>query len=258
MPGTPVDVSAGSRSVFVAARDPSQLVRVDASTGSIAGREELSGEPVSVDVGTREVWVALKDPNRLVKADRDTGALLGEPFALPFEPSFVSARDLAVWVGSEKARRVARIDQNTGAVRRSFRVPNGLTGMAAGDGGTLWFAQGDEFPYGHIPIEGDYVELDDPGESDGSYRVAVGPRGAVFVLASQESGTSSSGSGSSRTYYYRQGLVVDPKTGGLRSEFEVSDDATEIAAGAGAVWTLEPATGNVPRGSWRISRHPTG
>jgi streptogramin lyase len=259
LPGTPVDVSAGAGGVFVVVRRPSRVVRVDPGTGRIAGSSELPGEPVSVDVGDRQVWVALRDPNRLVRVDPRTGVVLPAILPLPFEPSFVSARDLAVWAGGEKARRVARIDQSTGRVRRSFRLPNGLTGMAAGDGGTLWFAQGDEYPYGHIPTEGDYVELDDPGESDGSFGVAVGPRGAVFVVARPDSrSTSSAGSSSSTTYHYRPGLVVNPRDGAVRSDFELSDDVRAIAAGGGAVWSVEPATGNVPPGSWRLSRYPVG
>jgi outer membrane protein assembly factor BamB len=235
------------------------VVRVDPRSGRIAGGAALRGEPVSVDVGDRDVWVATRAPSELVRVSRRTGLLRGRPIPLPAEPSFVSARDLAVWVGSEKARRVFRIDQRSGEVRRSFRLPNGLKDMAAGDGGTLWFAQGDEYPYGHIPIEGDYVELDDPGGSDGSIRVTVGPRGAVFVVAQKDSGTTSgTGSSSSRTYYFRQGLAVEPRTGDVKSEFELSDDVRDIAAGAGAVWSIEPATGNVPSGSWRLSRHPVG
>jgi streptogramin lyase len=260
LPGTPVDVSAGLGGVFVVTGSPSRVVRIDPQTGRIAGGGPLPGEPVSVDVGDREVWVATKDPNELVRVDRRTGAVRGKPLPLPAEPSFVSARDFAVWVGFEKQRRVARIDQRTGEVRRSFRVPNGLTDMATGDGGTLWFTQGDKYPYGHVPVEGDYVELDDPEPTDGSYRIAVGPRGAVFVVGQEDSDTTSSGSGSSssRTYYFRQGLIVDPRSGDLRSQFQLSDDVRDIAAGAGALWSLEPATGNVPPGSWRISRHPIG
>jgi len=259
LPGTPVDVSAGLGGVFVVTKDPARVVRVDPRSGRIAGSAALRGDPVSVDVGDREVWVATRSPNELVRVGRRTGLLRGRPVVLRSEPSFVSARDLAVWVGSAKTRRVTRIDQRTGAVRRSFRLPNGLAGMAAGDGGTLWFAQGDKYPYGHIPVEGDYVELDDPANTDGSFRIAVGPRGAVFVAGAQDSDTtSSSGSSSSTTYYFRQGLVVDPRSGDLRSEFELSDDVRDIAAGAGAVWSIEPATGNVPPGSWRVSRHPVG
>jgi streptogramin lyase len=257
LPGTPVDVTAGLGGVFAVTRGPSRIVRIDPDTGAVTNSAALPGEPVSVDAGDREVWVATRKPDALVRVDRRTGAVVEKGFPLPFEPSFVSARDLAVWVGSEKAKRVARIDQRTGAVRRSFRVPNGLEDIATGDGGTLWFAQGDDHPYGHVPIEGDYVELDDPEATDGSFRVAVGPRGGVYVIASEDSrSTSGTGSSSSRTYYIREGLVVDPRTGNLRSDFEVSDDVRDIAAGAGAVWTIEPATGNVPPGSWRISRHP--
>lgn len=259
MPGEPVDVSAGLGGVFVVTRNPAKLVRVDPRSGRVAGGAVLSGDPVSVDVGDREVWVATRSPGELVRVDRRTGRVRGKPIPLPFEPSVVSARDLAVWVGSEETGRVARIDQRSGVVRRTFRVPNGLKGMAAGDGGTLWFAQGDRYPYGHIPVEGDYVELDDPGGSDGSAGVAVGARGAVFVVASEDSRSSSSGgSSSSTTYYFRPGLVVDPRTGSVRSEFELSDDVRDIAAGAGAVWSIEPATGNVPPGSWRLSRHAVG
>jgi streptogramin lyase len=259
LPGTPVDVSAGARGVFVVTKGPARVLRIDPNTGRIAGSAALPGEPVSVDVGDRAVWVATKSPDSLMRVDPRTGAVLGKAFPLRFEPSFVSARDFAVWVGSEKARRVVRIDQGTGKVRRAFRLPNGLIDMAAGDGGTLWFAQGDKYPYGHIPVEGDYVELDDPGTSDGSFRIAVGPRGAVFVAGAQDSGTTSSGgSSSSQTYYFRQGVVADPRTGDLRSRFELSDDVRDIAAGGGAVWSIEPATGNVPPGSWRVSRHPVG
>lgn len=256
--GTPVDVSASARGVYVVNSEPPVLTVLDAGSGRITARTQLPGTPVAVDVAGRDVWIALKDPNRLVRADARTGALTKTSFALPFEPSFVSARDFALWVGSSKAKRVARIDQTTGRARRSFRVPNALEGMAAGDGGTLWFAQGDKYPYGHVPVEGDYVELDDPGATDGSFRIAVGPRGAVFVVGDHDSGTTTSGGSDSRTYYFRQGLRVDPRTGDLLSRFELSDEVRDIAAGDGAVWSLEPATGNVPPGSWRVSRHRLG
>jgi outer membrane protein assembly factor BamB len=255
---TPVDASASARGVFVVTRDSPKLMRIDPATGTITSSTPLPADPVAVDAGDREVYVVLKD-RTLVKADLKTGALLPPVFKLPFEPSFVSSRDFAVWVGSKSTKRVARIDQSTGKIRRTFRVPNALEGMAAGDGGTLWFAQGSNEPYGHIPVEGDYIELDDPGDTDGSFLITVGPRGTVFVVGRESSASSSSGgSGSSTTYYFRQGLIVDPKTGDLRSQFQVSDDVRDIAAGYGAVWTLEPATGNVPSGSWRISHHPIG
>lgn len=233
LPGTPVAVTVGAGSVWVATRAPSLLVRVD--------------------VGDRGVWVALRNPDALVRIGARSGRVASGPLALPVEPSHVSARDAALWVGSRRSSRLLRLDERTGRVRRSFRAPSGLSGLAAGDGGSAWFAQGDASgPFGSAPIEGDYLDLRQDSGHDGWSDVAVGPRGSVYVLSARDSRTG--GVNEPSSVYYREIVRLSPGTGAQLGSAEVSDDARGLAAGEGAAWSLAPATGDVPSGSWRLVR----
>jgi hypothetical protein len=253
LPGTPVAVTVGAGSVWVATRAPSLLVRVDARTGALTGRTALPGEPVAADVRGRRVWVALHNPDALVRIGARSGRVASGPLALPVEPSHVSARDAALWVGSRRSSRLLRLDERTGRVRRSFRAPSGLSGLAAGDGGSAWFAQGDASgPFGSAPIEGDYLDLRQDSGHDGWSDVAVGPRGSVYVLSARDSRTG--GVNEPSSVYYREIVRLSPGTGAQLGSAEVSDDARGLAAGEGAAWSLAPATGDVPSGSWRLVR----
>lgn len=253
LPGTPVAVTVGAGSVWVATRAPSLLVRVDARTGALTGRTALPGEPVAADVGDRGVWVALRNPDALVRIGARSGRVASGPLALPVEPSHVSARDAALWVGSRRSSRLLRLDERTGRVRRSFRAPSGLSGLAAGDGGSAWFAQGDASgPFGSAPIEGDYLDLRQDSGHDGWSDVAVGPRGSVYVLSARDSRTG--GVNEPSSVYYREIVRLSPGTGAQLGSAEVTDNARGLAAGEGAAWSLAPATGDVPSGSWRLVR----
>ncbi len=251
--GTPVDVASGGGAVWVALRRPSALVRLDPATGRQTARIALGGEPVALDVGGGAAWVATRSRDALIRVNRRTGAVSGRPVALPFTPDVVSARDLALWVGSDRSRRLARVDPRTGDLRRDYRPPNGLRALAAGDDGAAWFAQDDEAPFGRAPVEGDYLDLDADTEGEGSLDVAVGPRGAVYVLLDTDTETETSG-GSSTTVSFRPLVRVDPRTGDVQSTAKVGDDARALAAGEGAAWVVERATGDVPSGSWRLTR----
>ncbi len=163
-----------------------------------------------------------------------TNALAGRPLTLPFSPSVLSARDLALWVGSDvPPQRRARVDTQTGDLRRDFRPPRDPVAVAAGDDGAAWFAQGEEVPFGRVPVEGDYLDLDADSEGDGSLDVAVGPRGAVYVLLDTDTYTDNdTGNEGSRTVSFRPLVRVDPRTGDVISRARVGDEARALAAGA--------------------------
>lgn len=206
-------------------------------------------------MGRGTVWVAILIRGLLDRVDPRTNALAGRPFPLPFSPSVLSARDLALWAGSESPQRLARVDTRTGDLRRTFRPPRDPVAVAAGDDGTAWFAQGEEVPFGRVPVEGDYLDLDADTEGDGSLDVAVGPRGAVYVLLDTDTYTDNdTGNQGSKTVSFRPVVRVDPRTGDVISRARVGDEARALAAGEGAAWVVERATGDVPSGSWRLTR----
>jgi streptogramin lyase len=254
LPATPVDVAAGRGAVWVVARSPSVLLRLDPRTGRLLGRAPLPGEPVAVDAGDGGLWVALRRPDAIVPFAGASGLTRGRPLRLPAPPREVSARDAALWVALAGGRRLLRVDPATGAIRRSFRAPNGLDALAAGDSGAAWFAQGEEAPYGRAPTEGDYLELLDSTSTEGSVDVAVGPRGSVYVMTGEDSSRETNPGGSNYTAYFRTILRLDPRTGEVGGTARVGDDARALAAGEGAAWVVEPATGDVPSGSNRLSR----
>lgn len=233
LPGRPVDVAVGAGSVWVAVSGPAVLVRVDAATGRETGRVKLSGSPSAVDVGRGTVWVAISLRSLLDRVNPRTNALAGRPLTLPFSPSVLSARDLALWVGSDvPPQRRARVDTQTGDLRRDFRPPRDPVAVAAGDDGAAWFAQGEEVPFGRVPVEGDYLDLDADSEGDGSLDVAVGPRGAVYVLLDTYTDNDTGNEGS-RTVSFRPLVRVDPRTGDVTGRARVGDEARALPRARG-------------------------
>jgi hypothetical protein len=73
------------------------------------------------------------------------------------------------------------------------------------------------------------------------------------VLLDTDTDTETSG-GSTTTVSFRPLVRVDPRTGEVTERAEVGDDARALTAGEGAAWVVERATGDVPSGSWRLTR----
>jgi sugar lactone lactonase YvrE len=81
-------------------------------------------------------------PNSLVALDPRTGAQLGRPIPVGRTPSHVVVSGRWVWVSSVASRTLTLVDAQTRRVRRTIGLAATPTDIAAGDGGSVWVAEG--------------------------------------------------------------------------------------------------------------------
>jgi streptogramin lyase len=234
--GRPVAIARGAGAVWVVDGDHSTVSRIDEKTKERLSIGGLGGDISDLAFGFGSLWVAGGNDGTLARVDPRHNGIeevdLGRTRDIVPQPVFaVRVGAGAVWL--TRGNQVLRVDprENLVTARRSVQRPEGIAvGL-----GALWVTTEDE----HI------VRIDTgtlkPVFSHDMSRTAIFPivaRGSLWVVAA-------TGLPTGVPYVWR----LDPGTLAQQAQIPFPDGFPyQLAAGSGAIWTVDPND----RALWRI------
>jgi YVTN family beta-propeller protein len=163
-------VALAGRSVWVVF-ESSALVRIDATSGKVAGRGLAGSQPSAVAVGDGVVWIANSGNatvQRFNPATFEEGAV--RTISVGSRPSALLLGEGALWVANASDGTVTRVDPSSGATT-TIRVGDDPIAVAAGSG-AVWVANKADGTISRI----------DPSTNEVVRTIAVGnaPAGLAF------------------------------------------------------------------------------
>jgi streptogramin lyase/tRNA A-37 threonylcarbamoyl transferase component Bud32 len=232
---TPDAVAMGEGAVWVAAPDEQAVLRIDAATGTLAERIDVSGatRPGVLAAGEGALWIGQPSSRTdLWRYDPVTGSLTRVKLPTGISPDQLATADGAVWVGCDV---LLRVSPSSNEVELELDFAASPSHVAAGDG-TLWAAGAE----GHPLATGNSLvwEIDPAtGETVSETKLelvvsdlAVGEGAAWVVSLDQDSVTR-----------------IDLATKQVSEGFSVGRSPAAVRVGAGAVWVTSERDGTVTR-----------
>jgi streptogramin lyase len=233
--GSPASIAVGAGSVWVADADHSTITRIDPKTKEVLPIGGLGSQVSDVAFGFGSLWVAGGNDGTLARIDpRHNGIRqvdVGDASGVVPGPVFaVRAGPRAVWV--TRGNEIVRVDprQNVAIARRAVYRPHGI-GIGLG---SVWVGTEDERVLWIDPRTTRLTAAQDV--STQTYFPLI-DHGSLWLVAF--------GFGESTAHVWR----LDPGT--LTQEAAIpfpKGFPYALAAGDGAIWTLDPDRGVI----WRI------
>ncbi len=129
LPTRPGGIAAGTDSVWATNPEAGELVKVDTTTGEVAGTYKVAQAATGVAAGGGSVWVIDPLASEIVRVDEATGEPVAHiPLANPAEISFGFGSLWAV-----EGVGVTRIDAATNRVVARVAMPGSVTALTVGD-----------------------------------------------------------------------------------------------------------------------------
>jgi hypothetical protein len=209
----------------------------------------LSDEPRSLAVTPESVWSVFTEPNAeggtlhrfSLGSDDEQQASGSESGSTEWRPEGIVADGDSIWtVGTDGGSVIRQLDGVTGEVRRGFiggeRVdecnscPPASSSIAVGDASVVGMWEGRE-TIALVDERKDEVRLSDAAGQLGETRAVAISEGEAWVVIEKD-----------------RVARIDLESGELIGEpIEVGPNPVDIAAGAGAVWTINRGNGTVTR-----------
>ena len=231
--------------VWVAEREPTQIVRIDAKTNALDKPIALPAPPcASLAVAFGSVWVPTCGSSTLTRVDVKAGNITASvpvPIAEPAGSIAVAVE--SVWAAVDVKGVIARIDPRTNTAVAEAYVARTPFAVAAADD-VVWVTSED----------GDQLTRIDAHTNTIVQTVKAGPRPGRLVIADGSVWTLNRGDGSVTR--------VDAKTNKVVATIAIDNTAGtgDLAAGEGAVWVSTPGVPLIridPRTN-RVSHRFTG
>jgi len=239
----------GGGSSAAASPLPNSVVEIDPNSNELRAQITLGSNPTTLAVGEGAVWLLNADDQTISRIDPQSKQQ--KTFGIGTTPIDLAVGAGAVWIGNGTLSRtaqfglpvlssVSRVDPETFGVQGTTRLrskgPGGDPGDAVAVGKDAVWAVNPDLSVSRIdPGTGGVVAT---VRSASVVRIAVGPTGSVWGLS------------------FKPNLAVvriDPRTNTVATRIKIpSQDLTDIAVGAGAVWVSSPQDGTV----WRIDSGP--
>jgi streptogramin lyase len=228
VPGSPNDVVATAKTVWVASATSSRLTRIDAATSKELKPIDVGEGVGSIAAGFGTLWVAKQKTGSLLRRDIDTGAGKGRPITLPPGlPVAVATGQGGVWVALRGPNQIIRLNPKTGEQDRHIGVPKGIQDMTIGYG-WVW-----------VTLRRDRAVLRVNPNSGHADRIVVGekPKGIA------------AGDGYVWVCNSADGTVtrIDPEAARVRGTYVTGQAPSGIDVGGGSVWVSNRFGGTVTR-----------